>query len=191
MDMIAILQSFIRAERTGDWLMHLAVLRDMLPFLAASGHNHYTKSLHLYLQNMDYLEQKHPIVYQYFMKGYHVIRRSDRFWGGLSLDLIIEQVLMRSLKTTGGLTRGGGMGEIQRLIWILSSGVRTELNLAMQELYGICYETNKQDKDTSQTRMAMDITDTQKLLDFLSLRNPLKTTLNCIVWLLGSLQMNL
>ena len=68
MDMIAILQSFIRAERTGDWLMHLAVLRDMLPFLASSGHNHYTKSLHLYLQNMDCLEEKHPSVYEHFMK---------------------------------------------------------------------------------------------------------------------------
>ncbi|KAK7469717.1 hypothetical protein BaRGS_00036299 [Batillaria attramentaria] len=49
------------------------------------------------------------------MNGHHVIRRSDRFWAGLSSDLIIEQVLMGSLKSTGGLTRGTGMGEEEHL----------------------------------------------------------------------------
>ena len=33
----------------------------------------------------------------------HVARRSDRAWTGLSTDLMIELVLMRSLKTSGGL----------------------------------------------------------------------------------------
>ena len=44
-------------------------------------------------------------------KGFHVIRRSDRFWAGLSSDLVIEQVLMRSVKSSGGLTHGRGMAE--------------------------------------------------------------------------------
>ena len=43
--------------------------------------------------------------------GYHVVRRSDRFWIGLWTDLTIEQVLMRSLKTRGGLISGRGMSE--------------------------------------------------------------------------------
>ena len=30
------------------------------------------------------------------------------------------QVLMRSVKIHGGLTRGRGMTEIQRLVWVLS-----------------------------------------------------------------------
>ena len=33
-----------------------------------------------------------------------MVRRSDRLWAGLSTDLVIEQVLMRSMKTSGGLT---------------------------------------------------------------------------------------
>ena len=40
--------------------------------------------------------------------------RSDRYWVVLSAVMIIEQVLMRSLITTGGLTRGGGMTESHR-----------------------------------------------------------------------------
>lgn len=66
----------------------------MLPYFAAAGHNLYAK----------------PDVCALFMKGYHVLRRSERYWAGLSSDLVIEKELMRSEKTTGGLTRGRGMG---------------------------------------------------------------------------------
>ena len=78
----------------------------MLPYMAASGHNNYTKCLHLYLQQMSNLQYDHPDVYQHFQDGLHVIRRSDRYWAGLSSDLVIEQVLMRSMKTNGDLTQG-------------------------------------------------------------------------------------
>ena len=91
------------SERTGNWKLHLQVLQEMVPFLAAAGHNSYTKYLLLYLHRMSHLD---PSVSQIFEKGLHVVRRSDRYWAGLSSDLVIEQVLMRSLKTTAGLTRG-------------------------------------------------------------------------------------
>lgn len=61
-----------------------------------------------------------------FEKGFHVIRRSERYWAGLGSDLVIEQCLMRSLKTTGGLTRGSGLTDIQRAVWSLSVPVSSE-----------------------------------------------------------------
>lgn len=75
-------------------------------FMAASGHNLYTKSAQVYVQRMFKLQVEHPDVYQRFGEGFHVVRWSDRLWAGLSVDLIIEQVLVRSMKTSGGLTRG-------------------------------------------------------------------------------------
>ena len=51
--------------------------------------------------------------------GHHIIRRNDRLWADLSTDLIIYQVLMRNLKATDGLTRGSGMNESARLVWLL------------------------------------------------------------------------
>ena len=65
-------------------------------------------------------------------KGYHVIRRSNNVWAGLGSDLVIEQTLMRSLKSTGGLTHGSGMTEEQRAIWTMSVPITTEYNNAMQ-----------------------------------------------------------
>ena len=118
--MVDILRSFIKAERTANWELHFEALTTMLSYLAASGHNLYVKCARLYLQSMTDLQTKHSDVYRNFVSGLHVARRSDRFWAGLSIDLIIEQVLRRSLKTSGGLARGRGLTEQQRLIWLLS-----------------------------------------------------------------------
>ena len=41
---------------------------------------------------MKNLEVTNKKVYERFQNGYHVVRRSQRFWVGLSTDLIIEQV---------------------------------------------------------------------------------------------------
>ena len=38
------LKKLLKPERLGVWTLHLEALREMLPFLSASGHNLYTKS---------------------------------------------------------------------------------------------------------------------------------------------------
>ena len=95
---------------------------------------------------MVHLESEHPVVYQKLIDGFHVVRRGDRKWAGLSTDLVIEQVLMRSMKTSAGLTRGRGMTEQQRLIWLLSMPVCAEINRAMLDLTGVSYSTGEQTK---------------------------------------------
>ena len=72
---------------------------------------------------MNNLKNERPEVYQHFQDGNFVVRRSDRYWAGLPADQVIEQTLMRSLKTSGGLTRGSGMSDIQRAVWLLSMPV--------------------------------------------------------------------
>ena len=101
LDMVAILKRFLIARRTRDGLLHLSTRKEMLPYLAASGHNMYTKSVYFYLSQMQNLENDHQDIHAHFMNGKHVVRRSDRFWAGLSTDLVIAQVLMRSVKSTG------------------------------------------------------------------------------------------
>ena len=64
----------------------------------------------IYPQKIETLCDDHPDVYANFINGFHVVlRRSGRYCAGLSTDLIIEQVLMRSIKTSGGLTQGKGL----------------------------------------------------------------------------------
>ena len=109
------LKLFIYAWRTRDWKLHLAAVGTMLNLFAATGHSNYTKITWLYFQWIIQLPQKHPWLYKPFSEhGFHSVRRSDRYWAGLSTDLIIEQVMMRSIKSRSGLIRSPGFTETVR-----------------------------------------------------------------------------
>jgi hypothetical protein len=55
------------------------------------------------------LEQRmDPIEFKMLTGGDFTIRRSDKSWSGLCSDLRIEQKVMRSMKSYGGLTQRHG-----------------------------------------------------------------------------------
>ena len=163
MDTVSILQRFIKAERMANWKLHLQTVQDMLPYFAASGHSLYAKYAYVYLRIMLRLPETHPDAHRKFM-----VRRSDMFWAGLFTGLIIEQVLMRSIKTHGGLTGGKGMTENQRLVWVLSMPVCASINENMQKFSGFSCETSDQHKDVSAARQARDVRDIVDLIDYLN-----------------------
>ena len=41
-EMVEILLSSIKSDRTGNWPLHLKIDQAILPFLAAAGHNNFT-----------------------------------------------------------------------------------------------------------------------------------------------------
>ena len=84
--------------------MHLDAILEALPTFAARGNSNNLKSSYRYLQKIKYLEKQNPKVFHEFMNGFYVTRRTNQYWAGLGSDLVIEQNLMRSLKSTGGLT---------------------------------------------------------------------------------------
>jgi len=87
----------------------------MLDLFATAGHNNYAKSALLYVQQMQNLSESSTALWSFWMvSGYQSVRRSDRFLAGLSLDLVIEQTMMRAVKSRGGLTRRRGMHETVR-----------------------------------------------------------------------------
>ncbi|CAC5425517.1 unnamed protein product [Mytilus coruscus] len=170
--MTNILSKFLIAERTGNWDLHLSSIQEMLPFFVAAGHNLYAKSAYVYLSMMQRLEIDHPEVYRHFKAGHHILRRTDRFWSVLSADLTIEQILMRSVKSSGGLTRGRGMGESHRAQWILSMPACADYNSAMQDLTGVGYCTSDQHKEATRARKERDRVDTLAIHEYLSERYP-------------------
>lgn len=139
--------------------MHLRAVSECLPIFSAAGHYNYLKSAYFYVQEMSQLNINHPDVFRKFEKGFHVIRRSSHLWAGFSSDLLIETTLMRSLKTTGGMTHGGGMTEKQRALWTMSMPITSEYNIAMQEFTNLSYTTSEQHKDLTNARMKSDAAD--------------------------------
>ncbi len=45
MKMMDILRMFLKGERMGIWELHIHAMYEMMPYLAASGHNLYTKCI--------------------------------------------------------------------------------------------------------------------------------------------------
>ena len=74
---------------------------------------------------------------------------------------------MQSMKTSGGLTRGRGMTETQRLVWLVAHPVCAEVNNAMQQLTGVQYNTSEQHKDLTTARQGKYMADSCELLEFL------------------------
>lgn len=86
--------------------------------------------------------------------------------------LAIEQVLMRSVKTAGGLTTGRGIGERQRALWLLSMPSCAEVNQAMQEVSGVGFYTSEQHKEETKTRQERDQKDVLTIIDVMKDRSP-------------------
>ena len=71
---------------------------------------------------------------------------------------------MRTLKSTGGLTRGSNMSESQRSKWLL--GIEcSEYNMALQEFTKVKFENSEQHKDRTHSRMMRDSSDIEKLIE--------------------------
>ena len=77
------------------------------------------------------------------------VRQSDKYWCGIWTDISIEQVLMRSLKTSGGLTRG----------------------CTMETFGGVACATSGQHVDLRKSSQRHDHSDTATFLSRLNLHN--------------------
>ena len=152
---IQVIKNFIRAERTGNWELYLQSVKSMLNLFAATGHIHYATSAWLYLQNMLNLESNFPWVYaKLFNEGFHTVRRSSRFWACLWRNLTIEQVMIRSIK--GGLTRGRGVTESVRTLWINLTHRVSGIHEAMADLTKSKHKTSVQHVEISGSRIRKD-----------------------------------
>lgn len=176
--LVNLVKQFIKAERSGDWELHLKTIQSMIPFFHAAGHTQYAKSCHLYLQDMYGLEQLMPTKeYESFTKrGFFTIRRSEKYWSGLWTDLTIEQTLMRMMKSRGGLTRGRGMEECVVEKWILGMSATFEICSAMEEYASVYYNSNELHTELRSSRISRDSKDMDKVLDWFEAHPPFPET---------------
>jgi len=172
-DYVSTARMFIRAARTGDWNLYLISINNILNLFAATGHIHYAKSARLHLQQMLKLETTSPWLYEKFaVEGLFVVRRSDRFWAGLWSDLTIEQVMMRSIKSRGGLTRGKGFTGSVSVLWIYSMHACASYHNELSSLTGVQHTTSDQHKELGKSRLTRDFNDLQQLMNWLRKHDP-------------------
>ena len=90
---------FVRAEHEGDWPLHLATYKQMLPHLFAAGHVTYARYVLCYLREVERLPQE---VLSHFTKGEHVMHHSAGSWNGIWSDMMSETTYMRYGHAPGG-----------------------------------------------------------------------------------------
>ncbi len=89
---VLIMMLYVRAEREGDWPLHLQAVKLMLPYFFTPRHVNYARYGVYYLRSMKDLPSN---VLQHFMKGSHVMRHVPGLWNGLWSDMFIEMTFMR------------------------------------------------------------------------------------------------
>lgn len=173
-NLTTLMKQFIHAERSGNWELHLSCIKKMLPYFHASGHFLYAKSAHIYLQDMLALKGKlAPTDYEKFVvNGWFSIRRSDKFWSGVWTDMTIEQTLMRSLKSSGGLSHGRGISDSTLTKWILTMPIVTTVSQQIEDLCGLSFRTCEQHTDARDSRIIRDNKDVHKLVDWFKSHDP-------------------
>ena len=85
---------------------------------------------------------------------------------------MIEQVMMKSLKSRGGLTRGRGMTESVRHNWINSMHKCASVHDAMCTLTQLQHITSEQHVELGQSRCERDPQDCEKILHWFGDHNP-------------------
>ena len=83
---VLLMMTYVMAEREGDWLLHLATFKKMLPYYFAAGHVNYARYGLYYLRSMEKLP---PHVERLFLKGQHLTRHIQGIWNGLWSDQFI------------------------------------------------------------------------------------------------------
>jgi len=99
---------FIKAERTGNWDLHLSSTAALAPYFYAMDRVNYARWLPIYLADMHMLKEHHPEVYAEFKAGNHSVARSQQPFCQVWTDMALEQSINLDTKSKGeivGITR--------------------------------------------------------------------------------------
>lgn len=101
--MVELAKMLVRADREGDWQLHVQTVEAMLPYFAVFNCNNYLRWCSLYLEDMKKLSETAPDVKEQFEAGRFVVKRSLIPFSAVAADLCLEQTINRSAKSSGGI----------------------------------------------------------------------------------------
>ena len=169
---ISIVKEYMLSERTCSWSLHLHTVQKLMNFFAVSGHINYAKCYRLNAQEILALSNEKLWLYQQFIDGKHAVRRSSRYWSSLWSDLVIEQTLTRSLKSSGGLWRGQEFEDNVRHLWVNSISYTAAAHESMISLSGANTGSSDQNKEMRFARRICGFDDCNKIYNWFVTRNP-------------------
>lgn len=105
-DIVQILLDLLRADREGNWNLHLRSIRSMIPWCFAMDKSNYSRYLPIYYAKMTRLEHDSPEIYEHFKSGgFSVQIGPDNTFGKIAIDQTLEETVNKDTQTAGG-TKG-------------------------------------------------------------------------------------
>ena len=163
---VFIMMLYVRAEREGDWPLHLVAVKQMLPYFFASSHINYARYGLYYLRSMERLGQEEL---SKFMKGEHVMHHVPGLWNGIWSDMLIETTFMRYGHGPGGII-GITLKPETLKTWALSLHICSRLEQDIITLVGKEQDISQEaHKEEMKARIASDGADRQSIQNKLKL----------------------
>ena len=163
-DMVGLLLCFLRSTRTGNWLMHLACLQEMLPWMVAYDRTNYSRYLPVYILQMKCLPETHPDAYEEFLAGNFAVQRKEgNAFSRIAHDQTIEVTINRDTKTSGGLI-GKTLRHESVNQWIWTAADKAQFYQCSKDLSGMRRAGVETHKDGSTARVKHDEEIVQKVM---------------------------
>ena len=106
--LVAILRNLVRADREGDWNLHLHTVQCILPFFAFFDCVNYLRQCSLCLEDMRHLPETALEIHQVFLQGQLVVNRTPGKFKAVAADISLEQTINLSQKSSGGIIGSRG-----------------------------------------------------------------------------------
>ena len=91
MELQSAVLTFVYSLRAGDFQLYLESIEKLIPYFFAFNHTNYARWLPIHFLDMINLKEKHPDLYEKFVQGCFVVRKSQRAFSGISIDQAHEQ----------------------------------------------------------------------------------------------------
>lgn len=172
-NMVSLLLHLIRSTRVGNWQLHVACIRDLIPWLFAYDRTNYSRYLPVYWCEVELLSQTHPQAYNSLSQGEFAIQRGTHAFAQVPRDQAIEQTLNRDTKTSGGIVGFSlNKGAVQR--WLVTAHERAAIKencFSMAGIKGLTEQANH--KEATRSRINQDYNAVDKVVNVLqSFNNP-------------------
>ena len=161
------IMQYIRAEREGDWPLHIASVRNMMPLFFAAAHFNYARYGLYYLRTM---EQMPEDIREHFMKSEHTMHHNAGLYNGIWSDMAIETTFMRFGHGKSGII-GITLKPETVKTWAYSLHACNDLVRRLDSMRNTddAVQTHLNHKEETESRKKIDAKDRQVLRDKLEL----------------------
>ena len=124
---VELLLAFLRATCEGNWNLHVACLRKLLPWFYAYDRVNYARYMTVYWSEMENLRNSHPAAYDELKRGGFVVQRSENnAFAQVAVVQAIEQTMNRDSTTHGGIV-GFSLRPSAQQRWVLTHHERAAI----------------------------------------------------------------